>query len=324
MQEVRAQEIRDLLVANGVDLGDHRFSGATRITIGTRLSRRANSLDRANEDADPTLATQKAATRPRQQSGYRLVTEAPPRVPRPRRFLGASQVNSLKEELKQAISDFVRESVGDDLLYTSDLDLLSRNAGYLAQATDQIAVAASAPVAIGRQRFLVSFSTPDGPVRFPVFAEVRRSTPVVVAVRPIARGATITASDLRLQPLADGTRVRGDDAMLFAVEDAIGLEAGQTIRVGQPLTEQTCLPPMLVQRGDLVTVVSGGGGSASGGTFKARREGRLGEAIEVESIDDDKQQLTARVVGLRELAVVTVGVGDGDYLSQLRGSGRIR
>lgn len=313
-QVIRAQEIRDLLVAHGVDLADLRFDGATTITIGASVHRAEQSTtesDTSKADSTPAPA--------RQQSGYRLVTQAPSRLQRngvhrsPRRVTGA-EVAELKQGLQESITQFVQATTGDELLYSVGLDLLSRNAASLAEATDRVKIATTSPISLGRQRFLVSFTTPSGPVRFPVFSEVQQATHVVVAIRSIPRGATITAADVQLKPVADDKQPRGDDRAMLAIEDVLGREARRALQPGQPLTDANCLPPLLVRRGDLVQVTAGGGGVTVRRTFEARRDGRLGEMVEVES-PDDNQRLSARVVGPRELAIVSVGVGSSSYLT---------
>ncbi|MEM6798962.1 MAG: flagellar basal body P-ring formation chaperone FlgA [Planctomycetota bacterium] len=325
MQIVRAEEIRDLLVAQGMTATDLRFAGAARILVSSPADEEAASASTpAGSDSVPMLMTPDILERPlaslrpapQQQTGYRLVSEAPPRRPRFRRQPTDSELDKLKANLQEAINAYLRETTGEANLQALSLDLLSRNASSLAQAQGPIRVAMTGEPAIGRQRFLVSFTTADGPVRFPVYSEVQVATPVVVASRPIARGATITAADVRLMPLAEGQRLRGNELAMASVDEAIGKEAGRSIRPGQPLTDANCLAPMMVRRGELVEVIAGGGGVRIRRTLKARVDGRLGETIEVETMED-KQRLQARVVGYRELAVVAAGGGSNGYLGSL-------
>jgi flagella basal body P-ring formation protein FlgA len=60
--------------------------------------------------------------------------------------------------------------------------------------------------------------------------------------------------------------------------------------------------PVLVKRGDLITVSSRSGSICVRTSAKAVQDGSKGDLIQVESVDS-KQRYDARVVGLREASV---------------------
>lgn len=157
---------------------------------------------------------------------------------------------------------------------------------------------------IGKQRFLVAFPTAAGSVRFPVYATVERIEPVVVAAAPIARGALITHANTRLTVLEDDYRLRPGESLHSDRDAAIGLEAARSLSPGQPLTDANCLPPTMVRRGDVVDVTAGSAGVTVRMKATARGDGRRGEIVEVEALDD-RRRLEARVTGYGELAVMS-------------------
>lgn len=335
-QTIRTQEIRDLLVAHGLDLNDFRFDGATRITIGQAAPIRpvdtepTESLEAAAPLSEPEpIFTPPAAST--QQSGYRLVSEAPSRPAsrgsRRRRAIAPHRLGELQEQLSQTLTAYVRRETGEPMMHAMGVTLAPRHATLLSQASGPATISTTGPLQMGKQRFLVSFTTDGGPVRFPVHAEVVEATPVVVAATPIARGSVITAANVRVMPLDDRIRLGSGATPLTSIEEAIGKEASQAIRPDQPLTEALCLPPTLVRRGDLVSVFAGGGGIRVRLEAEARSNGRLGETIEVEApgvTRRDKQRLRARVVGFRELAVQAADNSATSYLASQPRVRRIR
>ncbi len=86
----------------------------------------------------------------------------------------------------------------------------------------------------------------------PARVEVEAFGPVVVARRSLARGATIAADDVAVEE-RDVTGLGA--AVLRDVHDAVGKEAHVALAPGMPVTMQAVAKPVLVRRGDLVTVV---------------------------------------------------------------------
>ena len=62
--------------------------------------------------------------------------------------------------------------------------------------------------------------------------------------------------------------------------------------------------PLLVKRGELITVASQGGGIRVRTSAQALQDGAHGDLMQVES-PDSKQRYDARIVGLREATVFT-------------------
>jgi flagella basal body P-ring formation protein FlgA len=76
--------------------------------------------------------------------------------------------------------------------------------------------------------------------------------PVVVLRRSVARGAVLVADDLAVE---ERDLAGLDDAVVTEVAQAIDKEARTALAAGTPLTQQALASPLLVRRGDIVTVV---------------------------------------------------------------------
>jgi flagella basal body P-ring formation protein FlgA len=126
--------------------------------------------------------------------------------------------------------------------------------------------------------------------------------PVVVAVQPIARGAVITAADVEIQTLDAVPAATGRRAPLTSVEQLVGMEARQAIAAGDVIFSDKVQAPVLVKRGELISVVAQGGGIRVTTTARARQDGARGELVQLESLET-REIYDARVTGYREAAV---------------------
>jgi flagella basal body P-ring formation protein FlgA len=173
-------------------------------------------------------------------------------------------------------------------------------------------MATSAPVCsggsapwTGRQNFVFSFATPDGPAKVQVAADIAEPPiPAIVATRPVARGSVITAADVELRMVEPTTKTSGTRAVAASIEKIIGQEARQPLQTGEIVFADQVKSPLLVKRGDLISVGSQGGGIRVRTSARALQDGAHGELIQIEALES-KQRYDARVVGVRQAAIFT-------------------
>jgi flagella basal body P-ring formation protein FlgA len=155
----------------------------------------------------------------------------------------------------------------------------------------------------GSQAFSVQFETATGPVALPVVVEVSLPTMVLAASRTLQRGAIVQASDLQYQAR------RANDENMVAVElpeDAVGRQVTRSIPAGAVLAVSDLREPIVVRRGDAVTVYSRAPGIRVRTTARAKQDGGLGDLIEVESFHD-RSKFFARVSGIQEVEIFARG-----------------
>ncbi len=158
----------------------------------------------------------------------------------------------------------------------------------------------------GRQRFEITFDTSSGGKRFSVNADITPPPmPVVVAVRAVARGNVITAADVAVQEVSNLPRASERRTPLQSVEPIIGQEAKQTLTAGSIVYSDSVQAPIVVKRGDLITVSSQGSGIRVRTTVRALHDCARGELVQVESLQT-KQRFDARVTGIREATIAAV------------------
>lgn len=129
----------------------------------------------------------------------------------------------------------------------------------------------------------------------PVLVEVALFKSVVVAVRPINRGAAIRSEDINLQ---QRRFTRLDDIGLGRVALAVNHQARRFIDRGDMVGVRDVQSLPLVRRGDSVTVWFKRGGLAVSSSAKALKEGAQGERIDVKA-EPGGQIYSVLVTGLK-------------------------
>jgi flagella basal body P-ring formation protein FlgA len=149
-----------------------------------------------------------------------------------------------------------------------------------------------------RNTFSASIKTADNHVRrFTGVSHDLVSVPVLkMSVR---RGDTIKRSmiemvDMRKDYLEDTTALR--------IDELVGMTPRQIIRAGQPVAMNELNKPVMVKRGDLVTMQLRNGSITVTALAKAMESGTRGDMIRLVNVDS-KRTLEAQVTGLREATV---------------------
>lgn len=105
--------------------------------------------------------------------------------------------------------------------------------------------------------------------------------PVVVTAGNLDRGHRLTAADLRMQNTDIASLRQG---YFETTEDLIGYQLARSVNSGQVITPYIAEPPMLVDRGDRVYILSHSGPLSVRTLGEALREGRAGEQIPVRNL----------------------------------------
>ena len=299
---VRAQTIRDLLAAQGFDVAGVRFMGAEQVVIKPGPSPAPDAIDTGLD---------------RPQTGFRQIAPHKLRrtMHRPAVPLSTARIEELRAQLADRLIEHVQTASGEPRPWRVSMSLERRHAERLQKATSPVAIEGGAAPFLGPQRFLVSFSTADGDVRFPIEATVFEAPLVVVAKRSLSRGETLTAADVEIMPLPELAEIPAQQTPATNLEELLEHEVMTPIRAGEVVTTDMLAPPMMVRRGDAVTVTAGGGGIRVRVLAKAQVDGRRGEIIEVEA-PETKDRYTARVVGPRQLAVLSVGTESAELAAK--------
>jgi flagellar basal body P-ring formation protein FlgA len=123
---------------------------------------------------------------------------------------------------------------------------------------------------------------------WPAFAGAR----VVVPSHDIARGTTLSASDLTYADAA-GTMMGGTAT---ALDDLVGMQARRVLRTGETLRLEDVRRPVVVAKGSTVTMTFEAPGVVLTATGRAMSEGGVGDTVTVQN-PASYRQVSAIVTG---------------------------
>lgn len=211
----------------------------------------------------------------------------------------AALVERAKAQVSQAVARYLRETDSAPKPWIVAVKLDERQVRSATAARSSLSVRGGAPPWTGLQRFEVAVEADGESSTFQVDAEVSLPPDAVIAVRAISRGAVISAADVRLEPIS-ASETSAD--LFHRVEDVVGQEAATAIGAGRPLARNAVRQPLLVRRGEVVTVFARAAGISVRVMARARDDGSLGDGVAVESMLD-RSVYYARVSGLRQAEV---------------------
>jgi flagella basal body P-ring formation protein FlgA len=293
---LRAREIQDMLSAQGVDVGVLRFVGADKVVVAA-----ADGSGTSVSDEIRNRET-RSAGRVTPMNRHEAILAGAVAEHRPPVQLDEARAKEIRERMTNIVANYLNLKTGKVQPWKVECDLADHELARLNAAVSTPVCAGGSDPWTGRQRFLVSFKTADGPVQLSIFAEISPPpVPAVVAIRAVARGEVVTAADVELRsvdpPKSIGQRVAAD-----SVEKLIGMETRQAIQAGDIVYTDQVQARILVKRGDVITVTSQSGGIRVRTSGRALHDAAHGELVQVEALGS-REKYDARVIGPREAAV---------------------
>jgi flagella basal body P-ring formation protein FlgA len=125
-------------------------------------------------------------------------------------------------------------------------------------------------------------------------AEVQQ--PQLVVKNPVSANAVIGKEDVEWKVAP----IRANGPTVTSIEKLAGFVASRDLQPGQVLTSDLLYSPLLVRKGESVTVKATSGGITIAATMRAKSDARFGDTISVEQLTGPGST-TARVIGTRTL-----------------------
>lgn len=126
----------------------------------------------------------------------------------------------------------------------------------------------------------------DQPWNILVPSKVKAYANIIVAAKPIARGTLLTATDLKYARKDISTQGNGYFTQL---EEVIGQTARLPLLLDTEINNISVTPPLLVKRGEMVTLIATGDGLEIRSEGTALQQGALGEMITVSNNSSKRQ-----------------------------------
>lgn len=210
--------------------------------------------------------------------------------------LAASTASASSDALMQDIQQFLHQrarTLGDDIM----IEVRPPSPHLPACVNPEPFLPDADRSPLGRVTVGVRCGSQHRQVRY-VQAKVDVIGQYVVAAEDISRGTRLTKGLVRKQ---SGNLGDLSSRTLITVEEVVGKEARRPIRRGSSFQQQDVRAPLLIRRGDAVTVMAQGKGFRVTREGKAMEDGSQGETIRVRLAR--REILNARVVGEGRLAI---------------------
>ena len=264
---LRVREIQDLLVPRGVNLAVQRFSGANQVTVSP-------VADEVKEVSNSKPAIRRTSNQPPQQ----LVTAA--------------------------LTSYLEATAGDEQPWEFDFQLSAETQLTVRQAVGEVQVSGGSTPWTGIQQFTLHVPTAEGQLRLPINVQAHQQHAVVAVIRALPRGSIVRAEDVQLVEPASHDHVVRVNESFHSIESVVGKETQRAISPGQVLDANYVRNPILVRRGDVVTVYANSSGIRVRTTGRSLGEGSKGELITIETLETGKREkFDARVSGAQVVEV---------------------
>ena len=223
---------------------------------------------------------------------------APVRTPVAQTFSAAAS-RRIQRRVCEAVSKYLEERVAGHQSWTVEAELTDAQVRAIGDTTRALSITGGSEPWTGTQNFEVTVKGPQGPATFALSAQVGVRPSVVVAVRSLPRGATVREGDVELQ---NDVATDAGATVFHTLAEVMGRETTRSIAAGRPVAQESLRTPLMVHRGDVVTVHVSSSGIHIRTAARARDDGSQGDLIAVESMQDRKTYF-ARVSGIREVEV---------------------
>ena len=210
-----------------------------------------------------------------------------------------------EKKLRETLNDHLNRGGVQPWQIVFDLD--QETARWIS-AAQSLSVQGDQTPSTGRQCFEVNMQVGNEVKVVDVIAEISLPPLVVVPVRSIPRATRISRADLELRHVDSTVLTAGS---VQRIEDIVGKETTRTLAAGKPIAQSHVCEPVLVRRGDVVTVIVRAAGIRVRTQARARDDGAQGDLVAVESLEN-RQTYFAQVSGVREVEVLATTLSAGD------------
>ena len=213
--------------------------------------------------------------------------------------MSAAAAKRIHRRLCEAVSKYLDEHASAQQAWIVEAEPTDAQARAVGDTSRTISISGGKSPWTGPQRFEVTVKGPQGPASFMLDAQVSVRPEVVVAVRALPRGSTVREGDVELQQDASAD---AGSTVFHSLAEVIGRETTRSLAAGRAISQDSLRTPLMVHRGDVVTVYANSSGIRIRTAARARDDGAQGDLVAVESLLDRATYFT-RVSGIREVEV---------------------
>lgn len=118
-----------------------------------------------------------------------------------------------------------------------------------------------------------------------ISSQIKQWMPVVISSRAVAKGVHLTQEDLKTE-IRDVRRM--NSGAITDTNQVIGMQLKRPLRANESIRSSSLSPPLLVEKGDQVTVIASSGSFSVKIAGIALAKGKLGDQIRVQNAITEK------------------------------------
>ncbi|MDR3233391.1 MAG: flagellar basal body P-ring formation chaperone FlgA [Planctomycetaceae bacterium] len=279
---ISRQELHSMLLQLGISSVHHRITGSGKVTV-TSKSGTASAVP-----AKKQFVIQQAnyiETNVQHNVIPAVYSEAEPKIE-------GNFMKMLEKQVAEALNIYLNFTNKIDKSWEISLKLTPDQVKVLASNGQIKEITGGCIPFLGIQQFTLKMQTN---VTVSVEAEIRLPMEIVVVRRPLPRGHIVTENDLMMKKVdtAMFSNGRGDD-FIIDINEAAGKETLKAVMELNPLTKSVLQLPVLIRKGEIITVRAVNHGIIVRTEATALQDGVLGDTITVEKIDAAPKALIPR------------------------------
>lgn len=316
-QTLNRTDIGELLLRRGYNPAQFRWDGSSDCRI-TRVLNASTNRPVANQPVpnqttqDPTRFNQLASNQQIQYPSLAALGAGKPggsAVPNRDRFVPTNTspalITQAERVLAQAIANYLQTKADANVNWQVFPVVSPEIAPHIIQRRQILGVTGGEAPWDGEQVFELLLKGPQGEYTITVPATIQLPELVLASSKQLAKGHILRAEDLIHVPMPRNLKLETDE-FFTKIDDLIGKELKRSMSTNQVIRTSEAGTQTLVQAGDAVKIVVQTAGIVVETHGRALGSGGQDELIPVEEADF-KGRLTARVIGPREVQVISSG-----------------
>lgn len=311
-QTLNRNDIGELLLRRGYNPAQFRWEGSSDCRI-TRVQNVPNTRPVSNQSAiDPNGINRLGNASSTQYPSLTALNATKPAgttVPDRGRFVPTNTspalVTQAERVLAQAISNYLQTKADANVNWQVSPIVSPELAPHIIQRRQILGVTGGEAPWDGEQIFELLLKGPQGEYTITVPATIRLPELVLASSKQLAKGHILRAEDLIHVSMPRNLNLETEE-YFTQIDDLIGKELKRSMSTNQVIRTSEAGSQTLVQAGDAIKIVVQTAGILVETHGRALGSGGQDELIPVEEADF-KGRLTARVIGPREVQVISNG-----------------
>jgi flagella basal body P-ring formation protein FlgA len=316
-QILNRTDIGELLLRRGYNPAQFRWEGSSDCRV-TRVLQASTNRSSSNQPSsnqttqDPNNFNRLASNQQTQSPSLAALGTGKPvgnTVPNRDRFVPTNTspalITQAERVLAQAIANYLQTKADANVNWQVFPVVSPEIAPHIIQRRQILGVTGGEAPWDGEQVFELLLKGPQGEYTITVPATIQLPELVLASSQQLAKGHILRAEDLIHVPMPRNLKLETDE-YFTKIDDLIGKELKRSMSTNQVIRTSEAGTQTLVQAGDAVKIVVQTAGIVVETHGRALGSGGQDELIPVEEADF-KGRLTARVIGPREVQVISHG-----------------